>query len=288
MNSVSISYSKGRTVKFSREKNKEYIRLDENLRVPTEGRFVALKHWDQFEGKGDNKNEFPEMFNASMGLELRESRDGVFNPEGDRYTYVELEAHWQKFLWDVFEWSAQSRLPKGEITGYYKKPFPNDKRTFAHTTPGSQTYVYVNMVEAHRAFTEAASPEAGARDVMTKRNMNNPRDYEWLCFPTGGNMLKVKKEVGTYYEIEAIDLLKPPPSIQFIADRPWLRFWCTQWGKYSGSTRFPQIKNANEVNGLPPAGIASPLFSKGGVFRVLKKSCIELKNGASWSPYAPK
>lgn len=286
MNSISISYSKSKTVKYSREADKEYIRLDENLRVPTEGRFVALKHWEDFEGKGDNKNEFPEMFNASMGLELRESKDGVFNPQGRVYTYVELEHQWQKFLWDVFEWSAQYRLPKGKITGYYSKPSNN--RTFAHTTPGSQTYVYVNMVEAHRAFTEAASPEAGARDVITGRNMNNPRDYEWLCFPTGGNMLKVIRDAGLYYEIEAIDLLKPPPSIQYIAERPWLRFWCTQWGKYSGSTRFPQIKVANAFHGLPAAGIASPLLSKGGVFRVLKKSCVELKNGSPWSPYKPK
>lgn len=100
-------------------------------------------------------------------------------------------------------------------------------------------------------------------------------------------MLKVLDVVGQYYVIEALDLLKPPPPVQYIIDRPWLRFWCTQFGKYSGSTRFPQIKIANAVHGLPPAGIASPLFSKGGTIRVLKSACVELTNGAPWTPYKP-
>lgn len=264
----------------------EYIRLDENLRVPDSGLFAQLKFWNEFEGKGDNVNEFPQMFNDSMGLELRESQNGIFNPQGKRYTYVEMPDDWQWFMWEFWDWASQYRLPRGEITGYYKKP--GNFRTFAHTTPGSLTYVYVDMVEAHRAFTEAGSPEAGSRDVVTKRNMNNPRAYEWLCYPTGGAMVKVLRTVGIYYEIEALDLLKPPPSIEYVITRPWLYFWCTQWGKYTGSTRFPQIKNANEVHGLPPAGIPSPLLSKGGVFRVLKKSCHPLTNSSAWSPYLSK
>jgi len=143
------------------------------------------------------------------------------------------------------------------------------------------------MVEAHRAFTEAASPEAGARDVVTGRNMSNPKNYEWLFNPTCGAMIKVLRTVGQYYEIEALDVLKPPPPIEEVIAKPWLYFWCTQWSKYEGSSRFPQIKNANAVQGLPKAGTPSPLMSKGGTIKVLKSSCTELINGASWSPYAP-
>lgn len=278
MNSLSISYSNKKKLEYSQEINQPYIRLDENLRVPNAGKFVQLKHWDKL-GKGDNKNEFPEMFTRTDGLLLRD-------PEGREYSYVEMPEAWQWFLWGFWKWASQEKLPDGKIEGFYKRP--DNSRTFAKTTPGSLTYVYVDMVEAHRAFTEAGSPEAGSKDYVTKRNLSNKKSYEWLFNPTGGAMVKVLRTIGTEYEIEALDVLKSPPSIDYVVARPWLYFWCTQWGKYTGSNRFPQIKNANEVNGLPPAGIPSPLMSKGGKIRISRSSCIELKNDEIWSPYEPK
>lgn len=257
--------------------NSGYIRLDENLRVPDVGQFAQLKHWNEL-GKGDNKNEFPEMFTPTDGILLRD-------PEGREYSYVQMPDNWQWFLWSFWDWASGYKLPRGKVEGYYQRP--GNLRTFAKTTPGSLTYVYVDMVEAHRAFTEAASPEAGARDVVTGRNLHNSKPYEWLFNSTGGAMVKVLRTIGQYYEIEALDVLKPPPSIEYVVKRPWLYFWCTQWGKYSGSTRFPQIKNANAVHGLPPVGIPSPLMSKGGTIRVLKSSCNVLKNGVAWTPYKP-
>ena len=254
----------------------EYKRLDENLRVPDVGKFVQIKHWDEF-GRY-NVNPYPEMINASMGLLLQDLNGRI-------YDYVEMPDSWQWFLWNFWDWASGYKLPRGKIESFYQRP--GNFRTFAKTTAGSLTYVYVDMVEAHRAFTEAASPEAGARDVVTKRNLNNPKPYEWLFFPTGGAMLKVLRVVGQYYEVEALDVLKPPPSIEYVVSRPWLSFWCTQYGKYTGSTRFPQIKNANAVHGLPPVGTPSPLMSKGGIIRIKKSSCHELQNGAAWTPYKP-
>lgn len=256
----------------------DYVRLDENLKVPLSGNFVQLKHWDEL-NKGDNKNSFPEMFTPECGLLAKD-------PDGRVYDYVEMPESWQWFLWDFWNWASQYKLPKGKIEEFYTRP--NNFRTFARATPGSQTYVYVDMVEAHRAFTEAGSPEAGSKDVVTGRNLSAKKSYEWLFNPTGGAMVKVLRTLGTYYEIEALDVLKPPPSIQWVVERPWLYFWCVQWGKYSGATRFPQIKNANAVHGLPPAGTPSPLLSKGGSLKVLRSSCTPLKNGDTWTPYRPK
>lgn len=264
------------TTEYQSVTTSTYKRLDENLRVPDVGQFVQIKHWDEL-GK-INKNEFPEMINVSMGLLLRD-------PNGRAYDYVEMPDSWQWFLWSFWDWASAYKLPRGKIEEFYQRP--NNPRTFAKTTPGSLSYVYVDMVEAHRAFTEAGSPEAGARDVVTNRNMSNPKAYQWLFFPTGGAMLKVVREVSKYYEVEALDVLKPPPSIEYVTSRPWLYFWCTQYGKYTGSTRFPQIKNANAVHGLPPVGTPSLLMSKGGTFRILKTSCRILKNGATWTPYNP-
>lgn len=254
--------------------NDTYTRLDEKLIIPSDGKFVQIKHWGEL-GRGDNKNEFPEIIDATHIL--------TKDPTGKVYDYVAMPDAWQRFLWEFWKWASQGKLPEGKIESFYSRP--DNFRTFAKATPGSLTYVYVDMVEAHRAFTEAGSPEAGSRDVVTSRNLNNPKGYEWLFRPTGGAMLKVLRTVGVYYEVEALDVLKVPPTIDYVVERPWLYFWCTQWGKYSGSTRFPQIKNANDVWGLPPAGTPSPLFSKGGTFRILKSACNVLENGKPWSPY---
>jgi len=256
---------------------KPYQRIDENLTVPEVGRYVRLKHWDEL-GHDWNVDPYPEMFIPSLGLL-------TVGPDGRKYDYVEMPDAWQWFLWHFWDWASQYRLPKGKIESFYTRP--GNFRTFANATPGSLTHVYVDMVEAHRAFTEAGSPEAGNEDVVTGRNLG-AKGYEWLFNPTGGTMGRVTRVLGVYYEIEALDVLKPPPSIEYVAARPWLYFWCTQYGKFTGSTRFPQIKNANEVHGLPPAGIPSPLMSKGGTIRVLRSSCVELQNGQAWSPYNPK
>lgn len=252
-----------------------YQRLDENLRVPATGKYVQIKHWIDLRAS-DNVKAFPEVIDKNCGLVTKD-------PQGIEYDYVELKDHWQWFLWYFWKWASQNKLPKGKIEGFYTKPA--NFRTFARTTPGSLSDVYRDMVEAHRAFTEAGSPEAGSRDAVLGRNLTNKKGYEWLCRPTGGHLAKVLRVVGRYYELEAIDLLKPPPSIDYVVANPHLYFWCTQWSKFGGATRFPQITNANKVHGLPPAGTPSPFFSLGGSVRILRSSCVEMVNGAEWTPY---
>lgn len=255
----------------------EYMRLDEGLKVPDNGgRYVRLKHWDEL-GRGDNKNPFPEMITPADGLYARD-------PNGRAYDYVELSGEWQWFLWRFGDWASQYKLPRGKIEKFYQRP--GNTRTFAETTPGSLTYVYVDMVEAHRAFTEAGSPEAGSEDVVTGRNLG-AKGYEWLFNPTGGAMCRVVRTLGRYHELEAIDVLKPPPSISELEKSPWLYFWCTQYGKYTGTTRFPQIANANKILGLPPAGTPSPFLSLGGTIKVERESCVDLVPGQPFSPYNP-
>ena len=260
-----------------------YVPLDIDLVVPNDGReYVRLKHWDELGselGFGDNDDPWPEMFTPGCGLKLRD-------PNGRQYEYVELTDEWLWFLWYWWDFTSQYKLPKGKIESFYTRP--GNERTFAKTTPGSLTYVYVDMLEAHRAFTEAGSPEGGFRDPVTNRNMNHPGNVQWLFDPTCGALGRVKQELGTYLELEALDVLLPPPTVESVFARPWLYFWCTQFGKFIGSTRFPQIKNANAVHGLPPQGIPSPLLSIGGSIKVLRTSCVPLVPGQAWSPYKPK
>lgn len=261
---VSINISRG-----------AYKRLDENLSVPNDGgKYVRLKHWDEL-GHGDNIKAFPEIIDAGDGLLTTD-------PSGRVYDYVIMPDKWQWFMWMFWDWASQYKLQRGKIEKFYQHP--GNERIFAETTPGSLTYVYVDMVEAHRAFTEAGSPEAGSKDVVTGRNPG-AKGYEWLFRPTGGAMCRVNRVLGTYYELEALDVLKTPPPLIEVVSKPWLYFWCTQYTKFEGSTRFPQVKNANGVIGLPPAGTPSPLLSLGGSIRIKKTSCVELTPGQAWSPY---
>lgn len=256
-----------------------YVRKDTNLFVPNDGhKYVMIKHWKDLPKGSDNVDEYPEIIDKNGGLLL-------INPvTGRDYDYVELEDRWLWFLWDFWNWGSQYRLPAGKIESYYTRP--GNFRTFANTTPGSLTYVYVDLLEAHRCFTDAGSPEAGARDVVTGRNLYSRKNVEFLCRPTGGHLARVKRIVGVYYELEAIDLLGACPTMDYMEKNPHLYFWCTQAGKYTGATRFPQIKNANAVQGLPEAGTPSPFFSIGGSVKILKSSCVEMQPGQPYTPYA--
>jgi len=287
MITASFRTSTGQVVRAEYEKAPlPYVRMDQNLRVPLVGDFIQLKTWDQL-GKGDNVKPYPQIFNPGMGLLLRESKDGVWDPDGKVYEYVELEDEWLWFLHNFWDWNSQYRLLKnGKIEGTYKRP--GNFRTFYKTTPGSVLDVYRYMTEAHVWATEGGSREAGSRDPVMKVNMSARENIKWLFDPMGLGVFKRIGSTGTHWLVEAIDVLKPPPTMEHIAQNPHLMFWCNQWGKYSGATRFPQIANANKVVGLSEAGTASPFFSKGGVVAIAKKSCVVLQNGAPWSPYRPK
>jgi len=142
------------------------------------------------------------------------------------------------------------------------------------------------MTKAHTCFTDSSSREAGARDPVLKINMDARFNWEILPDPTGGALLDIYQIYGTQYIIKALDLLKAPPTVEWLAQNPQYHFWCTQWGKYVKSSRFPQMKNALAVHGIPEAGISMPLISMGGYIMIDKTSCTPiLTNGAPFDPY---
>ncbi len=256
-----------------------YVPQDQNLVVPPAeaGSFVQLRHWDEL-GGGDDETPIPEMLTPAHGLELRDL-------DGKQYEYAELSKKWQFRMKEWWDYNSQYRLPEGEVTGTYTRP--GNDRTFYSATPGSLTALWIKITEAHIAFTEGGSREAGSRDDVLGVNLGARKAIEWLCNPCCGNVLRRLRTDGAWYDIEALNLLQDPPPLSYIVARPWLRFWCTQYSHKQGGTRFPHIKNVNAVWGLPPQGVASLLLSKGGVIRVKKSSCKVLTNGAPWSPYAP-
>lgn len=267
-----------------------FSRPDASLRVPIPppGKvFVRIKHAYEMFGEPTNKGigkAVPEIVNKDWGL--------VTKYNGREYDYVELEDRWQWFIWNLLDWGSGFSLPRGKIEGYYQKP--GNDRTFAIATPGSLTWAYVNLVEAHRAFTEDASPEGGFRDAVTGRNLENPEAYNWLLRPTGGH-LALAKAVGSYYELDAIDLLEPCPEIEEVVQKPWLYFWATEAtvqqypDKRWGVSMFPQIKTVfRDFMGYPISGTPCPFFSLGGTVRIKKTSCLILSPGGGWSPYIPE
>lgn len=267
-----------------------WTRKDANLRVPDDGQiYVQIKHdWEvlghprQYEEGQTAKYPFPAVVNTKWGL-LTSYNSRV-------YDYLDVPDDWQWFFWRFLDWASGYQLPRGEIIRFYTKP--SNSGLFAECTPGSLMWVYVNMIEKSRSHTDAAAPEVGARDVVTGRNLESPKPWKWLARPTTGHV-SVAYDAGTHWRLPALDLLKPPPTIEDVERNPSWYCWGTEItttklsnGRYVVSN-YPQIEVAFRRLGLGVAGTPLPVISLGGSYLIKKSACRVLTPGASWSAYVP-
>lgn len=280
---LTITESDGReTVLIPQTAPPPFIRKDINLRVPDIGRrFVMIKHDTDVLGA-------PRQYSTTWDPDPRpavvNTKWGLITKWNDRvYDYVALSEQWQWFLWNMLDWASGYLLPRGKIERFYTKT--TNSGTFAEATPGSLTWVYVNLIEKSRSHTDSASAETGYRDYVTGRNPNATKPYAWLMRPCTGQLAMVKNDLGSKLELETIDLFKPCPTMDELEAKPWLYGWATQIHIDGRVTRYPQIKEAFEVQGLPPAGTPIPFMSMGGSVLIDKRACLELEPGAAWTPY---
>lgn len=315
-----VGYYKGNPVSY-KEYEKEtaptqFVRRDIGLKVPNDGnKYIMIKHdWEvlgdvrQYYNGTGVKYPFPAVVNREWGLLTNftfdsskynsiftEDRDIILKYNNRVYDYVRMTDRWQYWFYEFWKNFTYGMLPEGKIEGFYQNP-KNPIGDFAKATEGSILWIYVNMIEDARSHTDSYSPEAGARDVVTKRNMGNPRGWEWLCRPTTGQLGKVIGETTSHWILEAIDLLKPCPTMKEINENPHLWGWATEVTttkisqkplKYVVSN-YPQIEVAFRKHSYPKTGTPIPLLSLGGSIKIKKTSCKELENGARWSPYVPE
>jgi len=260
-----------------------FVRKDDNLTVPLDGLYVqALHSWDVLSADpGDDvgvvKYPVPSIVNAAWGWRV--------NYEGRSLDYYPLQDQWQQFLYNFWDWCSGYRLPPGRVESTYTKP--TNSGTFLRCTPGSKMWLYVDMTEVSRAWTDAANREQGSRCIVTGRNLT-AKPYEWLLRITTGHMMKVIGQDASKYFVSCIDMTKPPPAMDVIEKHPEWVCWATQvYPNENIATRFPQIKKCFELLGLPPHGTAVPLMAPGGVASINKSACRVLKGGDVWSPYYP-
>jgi len=270
--SVQLHYADGVKTFAHRRPFSSWVRKDVDLRVPYDGRYVQIRH-DLITVIGD---PIPAVVNKGFGL-LTEDSNGTV------YDYVPLEDRWQWWMYDFVDWGSGRMLPEGEFMEFYTLTKNSEDVIYSRYTPGSLKSLYAEKIKDAKSHSDSFSPEVGARDVVTGRNLSS-RPYEWLCRPTLGALLKVIGEYGVYWIIEAIDLYKPCPDPDFMP--PHLMFWATQIDGFGRVTRYPDVKNEFEVWGIPPAGTPMPLLSLGGKFKIKKTSCTAiLPGGSAWSPY---
>lgn len=262
---------------------------DVGLTVPDDGHlYVQTMHDFQIFGRivvANEKYAVP----AICGDVTRTWYDPV-RKENRAYDYVTLTKEWQFFLLNLWKWSLDDILEWGKWEGTYKN-WSNPDMVFDKYTLGSLLWYYDNMIQDARSHTDADNVQGGFCDFVTGRNIG-AKPYSWLTKSTTGNLLRVKRDLGGEYEVEAIDLSKPPPSIQEIADKPWLLHWATETGKrIDGSyyvSRFPQARVICRLNGWTQTGTPIPNTSLGGSYRILKRRVRVMKPGQRYSPYIPE
>lgn len=205
------------------------------------------------------------------------------------YDFVPMTRDWQYWMLNLWRWSMDDILPMGVWEGTYKNA-SNPDMIFDKYTLGSLLWYYDQMIQDARSHTDGDNVQGGFCDFVTGRNMG-ARPWGWLTKSTTGNLLKVKRDLGTYYEVEALDFSQPLPPIEEIADKPWLLHWATETGKrIDGSfyvTRFPQARSICRMNGWKQTGTPIPNSSLGGSYKILKRRVRVMKGGQSYSPYIP-
>lgn len=209
--------------------------------------------------------------------------------ENRAYDYVPMNRDWQYFMLNLWRWSMDDILPLGEWEGQYANK-NNPDMIFDKYTEGSLLWYYDNMIQDARSHTDSDNVQGGFCDYVTGRNLG-ARPWAWLTKSTTGNLLRVKRDLGNYYEVEALDLSQPPPKIEDIVDKPWLLHWATETGKrIDGShyvTRFPQARIICRLNGWNQTGTPIPNTSLGGSYKILKRRVKVMNSGQKYSPYIP-
>lgn len=258
-----------------------FVRLDTGIPVP-DGDYVMARHEIEYlgttrhSGAQTNKNDpRPAVVNASWGIETLATSNGDYAP---------IPNIWQRWFLEFWNHHTGYRLPLGQKVGTHTEK-DNPKLIFTDYTPGSLLDLYAGMIRDAKSHTDSASPETGARDVVTGRNLESRKPWAWLCRPTTGALLKVIGRYGGQLKIEAIDLHKAPPDVKTLPLH--LFYFGTQVDIKGSVTRYPDVKRVFQVHGYPPAGTAMPLVAPGGYFWIDKKACQPLKAGDVWKPYYP-
>ena len=279
---------------------------DRNLRVPLADDFYQVLHdWQsasfgflprQKNGEAEQPNK-PLPSTRMMWYQKLDPSSNGFMP---------MSREWQFWLLDLLDWASDGKLPRGEFEYYYTrknemqngeiiKTTLSNPQARAKYTDGSLLSVYEDLISDHRAFTDGHAPESGFADYMTGRNLQ-AQPYQWKSLHATGNIVNVLGTWQTnpkYYIIEALDLTKPPPSVEWVvANKPWLIGWATEQtvvkltdGRWQVS-RFPQIKTAQRVFGYPECGTPFPVIGNGSNL-MLKTDLMAIKNGKVYSPYVP-
>jgi hypothetical protein len=260
---------------------REFKRGDVGISVPDDGYMYVMAQHEILlfgttrHGDSNQRDPRPAVVNKDWGLETLAKANG---------DYVPVPDEWQRFFLEFWNGMTGFRLPMGQWIGQHTEK-NNPGLIFDDYTPGSLLSLYAGMIRDAKSHTDSASPETGARDVVTGRNLSNPKPWAWLCRPCTGALLRVLEVSGTKLKIEAMDLWKSPPNPYNLP--PYLYYYGTQVDINGRVTRYPDAKNAFAVWGWEPIGTAMPLVSPGGYFWIRKNATVTLTPGQLWKPYYP-
>lgn len=290
----SYSFSKQSVIEIP----KEFVPIDVGLKVPDDGyKYVRILH--EYETRGRPRQidmGIKYAIPAIMTMVRRIAPNLSYIPpayRGRAYDYVTLTKEWQFFLLELFRWSVGNTLVYGEHIGTYTNK-SNPNVIFDRYTSGSLLEYYTNMIQDARSHTDSESPEVGFCDFVTERNMGK-KSYSWLTKTTTGNLLRVKADMGKYWEVYALDLARTPPKISDIEKSFHLIHWATEQGivKYPNGTysvsSYPQAEYSMRMTGRGHLKIGTPIpnTSLGGTYLIEKAYTKVLSAGQSWSPYNP-
>lgn len=261
---------------------------DVDLRVPDDGHtYVQTLHDYQIFGRivvATAKYAVPAICGDVNRVWFDPSRN-----ENRAYDFVPLSEAWQYFMLDLWRWSLDDLLPFGKWEGTYKNA-SNPDMVFDKYTAGSLLWYYDQMIQDARSHTDSDNVQGGFCDFVTGRNMG-ARPYAWLTKSTTGNLLRVIRDLGTYYEVEAVDLSKAPPPLSDVINKPWLLHWATETGKQVDGThyvsRYPQARVICKMNGWKQTGTPILNTSLGGSYKIMKRRVKKVKAGERYSPYVP-
>lgn len=261
---------------------------DVDLRVPDDGHtYVQTLHDYQIFGRivvSNAKYSVPAICGDVNRIWFDPSKG-----ENRSYDFVPLSEAWQYFMLEMWRWSLDDLLPFGEWEGTYKNA-SNPDMVFDKYTFGSLLWYYDQMIQDARSHTDSDNVQGGFCDFVTGRNIG-ARPYAWLTKSTTGNLLRVIRDLGTYYEVEAIDLSKAPPPLSEVVNKPWLLHWATETGKQVDGThyvsRYPQARVICKTNGWKQTGTPILNTSLGGSYKIMKRRVKTVKAGVYYSPYVP-
>jgi len=215
----------------------------------------------------------------------------------DGYEYIRVLHDWEHREWDG---KPRTKTATPEIVSLYKHEFidltePWQRRWFAAIewasngtmTSGQLKTAWSDVTAERKALTDMHGLRHKRTDYILGLFLSSTKKIAQRTATFGGSLLRLRSAYGSEYQVDALNVLQPPPPLEELVEQPYYMNWLTEIvnvklpDKTYKASRWPQLKHWGRW------GVPYFIISRDGKKSILKKRATIVEPGSTFAVYNP-